>query len=85
MGSEKNMKYLKFYETGRSGSGLTKIWTVYNTFNTVLGTVQWFSHWRKYTYFSLAQITLDAGCLREIADFCEQETDSHKRGDESDG
>jgi len=49
VGSEKNMKYLKFYETGRSGSGL------------------------------------DAGCLREIADFCEQETDSHKRGDESDG
>ena len=30
-------------------------------------------------------VAVDAGCLREIADFCEQETDSHKRGDELDG
>lgn len=44
----------------------------------VLGTVKWYSPWRRFAFFPLPATTFDAACLREIADFCEGETRKHK-------
>jgi hypothetical protein len=42
------------------------------------GTIRWFSQWRKYMFFPFAEIGYDHLCLREIADFCEEQTRLHK-------
>jgi hypothetical protein len=70
------MSYLSFLFKTKSDSGLTDIWDVYG--QEALGAVSWYAPWRRYTYTSLANITLDPTCLREIADFCETQTQAHK-------
>jgi hypothetical protein len=73
------MSYLNFFDGGRSGSGLTRVWYVHNLAKTVLGRIKWSGSWRTYVFMTTgAEIQLDKGCLREIADFCETETVKHK-------
>jgi hypothetical protein len=43
----------------------------------VLGYVKWFVQWRQYCFFPLNAV-FDKKCLREVADFCEQTTQSHR-------
>jgi hypothetical protein len=45
---------------------------------TSLGVVSWFASWRKYTFSPIAGTTFDQGCLAEIADFLQTETQCHK-------
>lgn len=70
-------KYLNFTEAGRSASGLTGIWYIRDKCGAILGSVAWYGPWRKYVCHT-ADAVFDAGCLREIADFCEQLTEKHK-------
>jgi hypothetical protein len=71
-------KFLLFHETGTSASGLTKIWAVMNTAMAELGRVTWYAPWRRYCYTSVPfSVTMDANCMRELADFCELETRQH--------
>lgn len=73
------MSYLKFEDRGTSDSGKTKRWAVLNSMNGVaLGWVQWYSGFRKYVYEGLPGTKYDAGCLRDIADFTESETNKRK-------
>lgn len=70
------MSYLEFMEQSVPEGRKTKIWNVANRVGIVLGKIAWWPAWRKYTFHSL-EGTFDAGCLREIADFCENRTEEH--------
>jgi hypothetical protein len=39
-----------------------------------LGEVKWFGRWRQYVFFPLHETIFDKSCLRDIADFCEEQT-----------
>lgn len=45
---------------------------------TILGTVKWFTRWRKYAFFPCIQTVYEQKCLRDIANFCETVTREHK-------
>jgi hypothetical protein len=46
--------------------------------STVLGTISWFSRWRKYAFDPLAKTVYEEVCLREIAQFIEEETRAYR-------
>jgi hypothetical protein len=68
-------KYLRFVDVGASLTGKTRIWRVLNVANPMieLGTVKWQAHWRRYAFCPAFLTVYDAGCLREIAEFIEQQ------------
>lgn len=58
---------------------VTHVWEVVSVRGTVLGRVDWWPGcWRRYTFTPRASTIFDPGCLREIADFCEDQTLKHK-------
>jgi hypothetical protein len=70
--------FIKFTDAGTSPSGKTKRWTVQaSPGGADLGGVYWYAPWRKYT-FQASQAIFDEGCLRQIADFLEAQTTTHK-------
>ena len=68
-------KYIKFEEAGTSKSGLTKLYAVWATKDyALLGEIKWFWRWRKYAFLPVVGTLFEEGCMRTIADFCEQKT-----------
>jgi hypothetical protein len=57
------------------GSKRTKTWRVVGKArpDVTLGEVAWLAPWRRYVFHSCDAL-FDAGCLRELADFCSAET-----------
>jgi len=57
----------------------TKVWWVVSKYDDIqLGTIAWFSRWRKYSFFPKGDTVYEWVCLREIADFCSSQTQLHK-------
>lgn len=73
------MSYLRYEALDRkTATAKTDRWAVVNVAVGVrLGVIEWYSHWRKYTFSPYQDVTFDPSCLREIAEFCEKET--HRR------
>lgn len=71
------MTYLTFNYLRASSSGKTKVWSVENQASHILGSIHWFSKWRKYIFEPTATTYYDPVCLREIADFLEKQTKEH--------
>lgn len=61
----------------------TKIWEVYpigkEESNVALGSIKWFGRWRCYAFFASYDPILEKQCLRDIADFCEEQTNLHRQ------
>ena len=57
----------------------TNIWRVQNKSGEQLGSVSWYSPWRRYTFKPYAGGIFDALCLHAIATFCSQQTDEQKK------
>lgn len=74
--------FLGFDKQNRLLEAKTDWWIVWPTMSRSgpLGVVKWFSHWRKYTFFPNHATVLDPGCLREIANFCDKQTELHRKG-----
>jgi hypothetical protein len=73
--------YIDFRLHGFSPSGKTKIWVVQNREDhSVLGRVSWFGRWRKYIFHppEHADLVFEEVCLREIAQFIEEETKAQR-------
>lgn len=75
-------KWIDFIENLPPTRRLTLVWRV-RAKQTIsvkdeLGTIGWYPSWRRYVFFSDGEALFDAACLREIADFCEQQTGVHK-------
>ena len=74
-------KYLKFQFLNMSPTGKTKIWEVVTVGDgpVILGSVKWFGKWRKYGFFPENDTVFETTCLRDIAEFCEEETKRHRK------
>jgi hypothetical protein len=46
--------------------------------SSIIGYIKWFTQWRRYTFYPI-NCMLDASCMREIADFCDQITTDYKK------
>lgn len=67
---------LDFELVGKTKSGKTAIWNVRN--GIVLGEIKWYAHWRRYCFYPAPETLYDAVCLRQVADFCEAQTEKQK-------
>lgn len=55
-------------------TGKTSVWAVHSTRSgDRLGLIRWFGRWRQYTLEPIDGTVWNKDCLREIADFLEQE------------
>ena len=45
-----------------------------------LGEIRWYGQWRRYAFFPNAHTLFEEVCLRQIADFCENETRLYRAG-----
>jgi hypothetical protein len=74
-------KFMRAKEFAVDPPGKTRHFSVENiTSNAQLGTVQWYSPWRRYCYEPLPGITLDATCLRLLSIFLDEITKKQARG-----
>lgn len=73
-------KWIRFQESVvRDPKIKTNIWAVLSIHETLpLGYVRWFSNWRKYCFFPLQSTIYEQDCLRDIANFCESQTKTHR-------
>lgn len=75
-------KWIEFAPQAQDPRKLTVSWDVNSTSNISvrLGEVKWYGPWRKYCFFANRELALvfDKDCLRDIAQFCEDETNYHK-------
>jgi hypothetical protein len=58
--------FLRFRDAGASPSGLTRIITVASLSDDLLGTIQWYAPWRRYTFKPVPGPWFDAACLLQI-------------------
>lgn len=57
---------------------ITAKWEVTTKQGGHLGYVKWYTGWRKYCFFPSVGTLYEQDCLRDLAEFCEQATSSHK-------
>jgi hypothetical protein len=72
--------FLRFEMLPRPADRKTDTWRVLPALGeNDLGTVKFHGAWRKYCFFPVHETLYDPGCLRAIADFCEQATITWRR------
>jgi hypothetical protein len=68
-----------FFREERSDGRLTRIWSVWNKYDDIpLGSIEWFTKFRKYSFFPLPERVFEEDCLRDIADFVVEKTRERK-------
>lgn len=73
--TETDAKYIKFILDRKSPTGKTNIWKVVNKNNQVcLGEICFWGGWHSYVFSPHPQMIFEKQCLRDIANFCEQQT-----------
>jgi hypothetical protein len=79
------MAYLEFILGKRPKGRKTDVWKVVSAGKTNdllassgIGTVGWYSHWRRYVFEPRVETIFDPACLRELADFVERQTVAQK-------
>lgn len=77
----KEPKYIQFVNAGYSSSGKTKVWDVATKEDSedLIGQVRWFGSWRCYAFYPYDKTVFEKTCLRDIANFCEEKTNNHKK------
>lgn len=70
-------KWLTLDGGGATPSGKTKIWNVLSDDGVALGVIRWFGRWRQYAFYPASNTVYERQCLRDLADFCEQQTRKH--------
>lgn len=71
--------YVDIIYDGPSASGKSKLFTVATPDGTSLGKVKWYGAWRCYAFFPNADTLYEKRCLRDIANFCEKESQEQLR------
>ena len=67
-------KYLEFVKHTHGIARKTDKWRVESIkTRQVIGLIEWYSPWRRYTLYPVAGTIFDANCLRDIATFMEIE------------
>lgn len=70
-------KWITFDEPIPSPSGKTMTWRVKNGL-VILGDVKWYGPWRKYAFFPRPLTVYEPDCLKDLAQFCMEQTMQHK-------
>ncbi len=71
-------RWIAFWQLPRYARRLTEIWEVRTADHSqLLGEVRWFARWRRYVLFPTPGTVFEPTCLRDIANFCERETQEH--------
>ena len=64
----------------RKDNGVTKIWEIKPKDNeSPLGFIRWYSPWRKYAFFPIENTLYEPTCLRDIAEFIEEQMQKRKQ------
>ena len=82
-------KHIDFIDAGTSETGKTRLWhvvpkgggsisTIHHTHGAPIGVIHWYGPWRKYCFSPHVSTIYEMHCLRDIADFCEQQTIAHR-------
>lgn len=79
---EMTPKWVSFQLEERRFGAKTDLWYVWSLKEPAahLGVVKWFGAWRKYAFFPAVQTLFEQDCLRDIAEFIEQETVKQRKG-----
>jgi len=71
--------FIEFEGPEPTASGKTSIWNVRTEGGgMLLGQVKWFGRWRCYAFYPGSGTIFERTCLRDIASFCETETQRHR-------
>ena len=73
-------QYLNYEDEGPVSPGSkTHKFSVSSRYSgALLGYVKWFVQWRQYCFFPLNGAIFDKSCMREIAEFSERATETHR-------
>lgn len=75
-------KWIEFCGPTTSKSGKTWVWDVYSKkdedIDVWLGEIKWLGKWRKYAFFPDRDMVFEQDCLRDLAQFCEDKTKTHR-------
>ncbi len=75
-------KFIEFVLQARPAGRVTDVWIVWPKGERdpmkAIGLVEWFTRWRCYSFFPVAETIFERRCLRDIADFLEAETKKRK-------
>jgi hypothetical protein len=66
--------HIYFLNLGRKDGRKTSIFEVYSNYDDHLGTIKWFTNWRKYVFSPNANTLYEETCMREISQFIEDQT-----------
>jgi hypothetical protein len=75
------MKWINIVEQQNLKPRKTKVFCVFTQYHAsteCLGEIRWHGPWRKYCFFPTGNTLFEWVCLRDIADFCQQETKRYK-------
>jgi hypothetical protein len=76
-------KWIKFEPFLHVEGRKTVIWRVISTsdIGVLLGDIRWYGRWRRYCFFPNNDLALvfEQDCLRDIAQFCEDQTKLHRQ------
>jgi hypothetical protein len=77
-------KWISFQKDIRKRGAKTDVWHVWSLkdqeLGSHLGIVSWRSTWRKYAFYPSPQTLFEQDCLRDLAQFIEEETVKHRKG-----
>lgn len=73
------MKWITIEKMDNGGrkTNVFEVWSKYE--DCSLGIIKWKANWRKYAFFPYGSSHYEQTCLRDIADFIEEETRKYKK------
>jgi hypothetical protein len=66
--------HIYFLNLGRTSGKKTSVYEVYSNYDDHLGTIKWYSPWRKYVFAPSTDTLYEETCMREISQFIEDQT-----------
>jgi hypothetical protein len=78
--STKGNKFLLINKQPRAKDAKTDTFNIQSVNgNSVLGTIKWYSHWRRYCFFPTEYTIFDSKCLKEITEFIDEQMNLRKK------
>jgi hypothetical protein len=72
-------KWIEFVEWTAKAGAVTRQWEIRaKQSGTPLGTVAWYTGWRRYVFRPYPDTEYEQDCLRDVANFLEAQTREHK-------
>lgn len=79
-------KWISFIPLGKPENRKTEQWHVVSKERSIaLGTIKWFGRFKQYSFEPNPNTVFEKICLRDIADFCEDQTNLYNEKKKEDG